>query len=101
LICATLLRAGSAGAARSREKKRDQRKKIEIGGKTPYQKWIESQGIPLIRDYYIEDLRKVALAPWDWKGFRGVSQSDWDRRRQRRYRFAVSASALSSISEPD
>jgi hypothetical protein len=33
----------------------------------------------------IEDLRKVALAPWDWKGWRGVSQSDWDRRRQRRY----------------
>ena len=46
--------------------------KIEIGGKTPYQKWIEGQGIPVIRDYYIEDLRKVALSPWDWKGGRGV-----------------------------
>jgi hypothetical protein len=45
---------------------------IEIGGKTAYQKWVESQGIPIIRDFYIEDLRKVDLAPWDWKGGRGV-----------------------------
>ena len=40
--------------------------KIEIGGKTPYQKWIEGQGVPIIRTFYIEDLRKVELAPWDW-----------------------------------
>ena len=33
------------------------RQKIEIGGKTPYQKWAEGQGIPIIRDFYIEDLR--------------------------------------------
>ena len=46
--------------------------KIEIGGKTPYQKWVEGQGIPVIRDFYIEDLRKVELAPWAWKGGRGV-----------------------------
>jgi hypothetical protein len=46
--------------------------KIEIGGQTPYQKWVESQGIPIIRDFYIEDLRKVELAPWDWKGARGA-----------------------------
>ena len=46
--------------------------KIEIGGKTPYQRWIEGQGIPIIRTFYIEDLRKVELAPWDWKGGRGA-----------------------------
>lgn len=46
--------------------------KVEIGGKTPYQKWVASQNIPVIRDFYIEDLRKVALSPWDWKGGRGV-----------------------------
>jgi quercetin dioxygenase-like cupin family protein len=45
---------------------------VEIGGKTPYHKWIESQGIPIIRDFYIEDLRKVALAAWAWKGARGA-----------------------------
>jgi hypothetical protein len=44
---------------------------VEIGGKTPYQKWVESHGIPIIRDFYIEDLRKVELAPWPWKGARG------------------------------
>ena len=48
----------------------------EVGGRKPfyqaYQKWIESQGIPIIRDFYIEDLRKVELAPWAWKGVRGA-----------------------------
>ena len=46
--------------------------KIEFGGKTPYQRWIESQGIPIIRTFYLEDLRKVEVAPWDWKGGRGA-----------------------------
>jgi oxalate decarboxylase/phosphoglucose isomerase-like protein (cupin superfamily) len=46
--------------------------KIEIGGKTFYQKWVEGQGVPIIRDFYIEDLRKVELAPWPWKGGRGA-----------------------------
>ncbi len=46
--------------------------KIEIGGKTPYQKWIEAQAIPIIRDFYIEDLRALELAPWRWKGGRGA-----------------------------
>jgi quercetin dioxygenase-like cupin family protein len=45
---------------------------IEIGGKSAYQKWIEGQGIPVLREFYIEDLRKVELAPWDWKGARGA-----------------------------
>jgi hypothetical protein len=46
--------------------------KVEIGGKNHYQKWVESQGVPIIRDFYIEDLRTVALAPWDFKGARGA-----------------------------
>jgi oxalate decarboxylase/phosphoglucose isomerase-like protein (cupin superfamily) len=46
--------------------------KIEIKGKTAYQKWTEAQGIPIIRDFYLEDLRKLELAPWDWKGAQGV-----------------------------
>ncbi len=46
--------------------------KIEIGGKTLYQKWVEAQGVPIIREFYIEDLRTVELAPWDWKGGRGA-----------------------------
>jgi oxalate decarboxylase/phosphoglucose isomerase-like protein (cupin superfamily) len=46
--------------------------KIESARKTPYQEWIEGQGIPIIREFYIEDLRKLELAPWDWKGGRGA-----------------------------
>jgi quercetin dioxygenase-like cupin family protein len=46
--------------------------KIEIGGKTPYQKWVEGHGIPIIREFYIEDLRKVDVEPWAWKGARGA-----------------------------
>ncbi len=46
--------------------------KVEVGGRTPYQKWVESHGIPVIRDFYIEDLRKVELAPWAWKGASGA-----------------------------
>jgi quercetin dioxygenase-like cupin family protein len=46
--------------------------KIDLTAKTPYHQWIASQNLPVIRDFYIEDLRKVDLAPWDWKGGRGV-----------------------------
>jgi quercetin dioxygenase-like cupin family protein len=45
---------------------------IEIDGKSAYHKWIESQGIPILREFYIEDLRKVDLAPWAWKDARGA-----------------------------
>ena len=40
----------------------------ELGGKTTYQKWIATQGIPVIKDFYVKDLRTVELGPWEWKG---------------------------------
>jgi quercetin dioxygenase-like cupin family protein len=46
--------------------------KVEIGGKSAYQRWIESQGIPILREFYLEDLRRLELAPWAWKGARGA-----------------------------
>lgn len=46
--------------------------KVELGGKSAYHKWIESQGIPILREFYLEDLRKVELQPWAWKGARGA-----------------------------
>lgn len=46
--------------------------KVEIGGKTAYEKWSQSQGVPIIKEFYIEDLRKVELAPWAWKGAQGA-----------------------------
>ncbi|HEX2725494.1 MAG TPA: hypothetical protein VHN20_06715, partial [Beijerinckiaceae bacterium] len=45
---------------------------VEIGGKTPYERWIDSQRIPLVKDFYIEDLRTLEVAPWEWKGARGA-----------------------------
>src|SRR5919107_845729 len=45
---------------------------VEIGGKSAYENWIESQNIPIIKEFYIEDLRRVELAPWAWKGGRGA-----------------------------
>jgi quercetin dioxygenase-like cupin family protein len=44
----------------------------KIGAKSAYHQWIESQGIPVLREFYIEDLRKVELAPWAWKDARGA-----------------------------
>ena len=33
-----------------------------------YDVWMESQGIPIHRGYYIEDLRTVEVAPWSLRG---------------------------------
>jgi hypothetical protein len=33
--------------------------------RTSYQKWAESEGIPFIRGFFIEDVKKVALGYWD------------------------------------
>ncbi len=30
----------------------------------PYDRWMESQGLPIYRGYYIEDLRELELARW-------------------------------------
>ena len=35
----------------------------EIRGKTTYQKWLESEGIPVLREFYIPDIREVPLHP--------------------------------------
>jgi quercetin dioxygenase-like cupin family protein len=45
---------------------------VDLRGKSAYDKWIESQGIPVLREFYIEDLRTVELEPWAWKDARGV-----------------------------
>jgi quercetin dioxygenase-like cupin family protein len=46
--------------------------KFELDAETPYQKWVRGQNIPVLREFYIEDLSKVDLAPWEWKGGRGA-----------------------------
>jgi quercetin dioxygenase-like cupin family protein len=47
-------------------------KEAEIGGETAYQKWVQSEGIPILRDFYIKDIREVRLEPWKRKGGLGA-----------------------------
>lgn len=47
-------------------------REAEIGGKSSYQKWLESEGIPVIEEFYIKDIRKVPLEPWRRKEGFGV-----------------------------
>ena len=39
---------------------------------TPYERWCEQQGVPIIRGFYIADLTQVDLAPWPAKGVNGA-----------------------------
>src|SRR3954451_14130035 len=45
---------------------------VDLKAKSAYDQWVESQGIPVLREFYIEDLRKLELSPWPWKGARGA-----------------------------
>ena len=41
-----------------------------------YHNWQQAQKIPINRGFFIEDLRKLEVAPWDYKGgLGGVYQS--------------------------
>ncbi len=40
--------------------------------RTTYQQWQEAEGLPVIRGFYVEDLRTVVLSPWARTGGRGV-----------------------------
>jgi hypothetical protein len=37
-----------------------------------YRRWVENERIPLIGGFFIEDIRKVPLAPWKSKGGLGA-----------------------------
>lgn len=37
-----------------------------------YRRWLESEGIPVIRDFTVPDVRTVSLSPWKRKGGLGV-----------------------------
>src|SRR6185295_5744665 len=42
------------------------------GNKPLYDQWVEAQNIPVIREFYIEDLRTAKLAPWVSRGGTGA-----------------------------
>ncbi len=44
----------------------------DLTDKSTYQKWVETEGIPVIRDFFLKDIRQVALEPWKRKGGLGV-----------------------------
>ncbi len=47
-------------------------KEADLDEKSTYQKWLESEGIPVVRDFYISDIRKAPLEPWERKGGLGI-----------------------------
>lgn len=40
--------------------------------KSPYELWQESEGLPLVRGHFVEDLRSLSLSPWKRKGVDGA-----------------------------
>ena len=42
------------------------------GTKTSYDRWVESEGIPVIKTFFVEDIRQVKLERWERKGGHGA-----------------------------
>src|SRR5581483_7103409 len=42
------------------------------GDKSSYDKWLEGEGIPVIKNFFVEDIRDVQLVWWERKGGRGA-----------------------------
>ena len=42
------------------------------GNKSSYEKWVEGEGIPVIRTFFVEDIRDIKLERWDRKGGNGA-----------------------------
>lgn len=42
------------------------------GTKSSYEKWLAGEGIPIIKTFFVEDIRKVPLEWWERKGGYGV-----------------------------
>lgn len=41
-------------------------------GKSAYERWVEEQGVPTLKTFFLQDLNEVALGPWERKGGRGA-----------------------------
>jgi quercetin dioxygenase-like cupin family protein len=40
--------------------------------RTTYERWMESQGVPVVRGLAVADLRRVPVAPWERMGVPGT-----------------------------
>ena len=43
-----------------------------LDGKSAYERWVEEQGVPTLKTFFLHDLDEVALGPWKRKGGRGA-----------------------------
>jgi hypothetical protein len=39
---------------------------------SPYEQWIQDEGVPIVEDYAVRDVMTVALGPWERLGGRGA-----------------------------
>ena len=39
---------------------------------TTYEKWVRGEGIPIYTGFFVEDLRTLAVEPWERKGGLGA-----------------------------
>jgi quercetin dioxygenase-like cupin family protein len=44
----------------------------ELGKHSPYEIWAQGEGVPLIKTFFVEDVRKLGLERWNRKGGRGA-----------------------------
>lgn len=49
-----------------------QTKLEDFSKQTSYEKWLQVEGLPVIRGFHINDLKKVDVAPWERKGGLGT-----------------------------
>lgn len=45
---------------------------VPDGAKSSYDHWVESEGVPVIKTFFVEDIRKVQLDWWERKGGNGA-----------------------------
>ncbi len=43
-----------------------------LDGKSAYERWVEEQGVPTLKTFFLENLNEVELGPWERKGGRGA-----------------------------
>jgi len=39
-----------------------------ISDRTVYEEWVETEGIPIVSGFFVEDLRTIPVEPWERKG---------------------------------
>jgi quercetin dioxygenase-like cupin family protein len=65
--------AVAEGKAHGRDSKNSETFRAEpFSEKTPYEQWMESEGVPVHTGYFVADVRAVELKPWKRLGAKGA-----------------------------